>query len=107
MVCEVCTEVSETTKVCTEVYELDKRHKCVDEQAHHCEVQRIQKRNYVDPAGIGRKLFTLPGEISYAMSSTKEKSAEVIVVDGKRARQKAERSHTNHEGLNINWFQML
>ena len=60
----------------------------MDEQAHHCEVQRIKRRNYVDPAGIDRKLFALPREVSYAMSSTKEKSAEVIVVEGKRAPEK-------------------
>ena len=36
---EGCTEVSGTTNVCTEVHEPDKRHECVDEQAHHCEVQ--------------------------------------------------------------------
>jgi hypothetical protein len=33
----------------------------------------------VDPAGIDTRIFILPREISYASSSTKEKSAEVIV----------------------------
>ncbi len=47
--------------------------------------EEYQKLIGVDPAGIGRKLFTLPREISYATSSNKEKSAEVIVVEGKRA----------------------
>ena len=51
----------------------------MDEQAHLCEVRRIPKLMDVDPAGIDRRLFTLPREISYATSSTKEKSAEVIV----------------------------
>ena len=36
---EVRTEVSGTTNVCTEVHEPDKRHSCVDEQAHLCEVR--------------------------------------------------------------------
>ena len=40
---EVCTEVSGTTNVCTEEHEPDKRHNCVDEQAHHCEVQLTPK----------------------------------------------------------------
>ena len=34
---------------------------------------------YVDAAGIGRRLFTLPGEV-FLVYLTKKKSAEVIVV---------------------------
>ena len=63
---EVFTEVSGTIPHVrdTEVHELDKRHKCVDEQAQLCEVQRIQKLIYVDSAGIDGKLFALPREIT-------------------------------------------
>ena len=58
------SEGSETTKVCTDEQESDMRLGRVDEQAHLCEVQRIQKHSQVDPAGIdGRKLL-LPGEVS-------------------------------------------
>ena len=42
---------------------------------------------YVDAAGIGRRLFILPGEVSLFIQ-TKEKSAEVIVVAGNEPRSK-------------------
>ncbi len=61
---KVYTEGSETTKVCTDEQEPDMRLERVDEQAHLCEVQRIQKRPQVDPAGIDGRKMLLPGEVS-------------------------------------------
>ena len=60
---------------------------------------------YVDAAGIGRRLFTLPGEV-FLVYLTKKKSAEVIVVaDTSRAfyRNNKEVSQ-NNEGLNVKWL---
>ena len=80
-----------------EVHEPDKRHKCVDKQAHHCEVRRIQKRMYVDPAGIDRKPARMTGWTGYLpyrgrslypRVGKREKSAEVIVVAGTRAQNR-------------------
>lgn len=48
---KVCTEVSGTTNVCTNEQEPDKRHICVDEQAHHCEVQRVPKAHVCRSGG--------------------------------------------------------
>jgi hypothetical protein len=73
------SEVSETTKVCTDEQKLDMRHSIVDKVAHHTKVRRIPKRCYVDSAGINRRLFILPGEL-LPISNDRRKSAEVIVV---------------------------
>jgi hypothetical protein len=48
---------------------------------------------YVDAAGIGRRLFILPGEV-FLFIKTKKKSAEVIVV---AATSRAQREQ--HGGL--------
>lgn len=59
----VISEVSETTKVCTDEQKLYKRHSIVDKIAHHIKVRRVPKRYYVDAAVINQRLFILPGEI--------------------------------------------
>lgn len=64
------------------------RHNKVDKIAHHIKVRRIQKRCYVDAAGINRRLFILPGEIFHATSLAREKSAEVIVVESNEPRHR-------------------
>ena len=62
---------------------------------------------YVDAAGIGRRLFTLPGEV-FLVYLTKKKSAEVIVVAAtSRACGNNTEVSQNSEGLNIKLFQML
>jgi len=104
---EVFTDVSGTTNVCTEEHEPDKRHKCVDKQAHHCEVRRTQKRMHVDPAGIDRKLFTLPREVSLTTSWKKGEVSRGHSSGRKRAPIETGEVSQNHEGLNVNWFQML
>jgi len=49
---------------------------------------------YVDAAGIGRRLFILPGEI-FLFVQTKKKSAEVIVVaaTSRAFKERTRRSH--------------
>ena len=73
--------------------------------AHHIEVQRLQKLIYVDSAGVDRRVFALPREVSYATCSTKEKSAEVIVVMVTSLTWWG--GLTINEGLNVKMFQML
>lgn len=79
----------------------------MDKQAHLCKVQRLQELSHVDSAGIDRRLFILPGEISHVTCNTKEKSAEVILVNGIRAPQRSGEDSQVNEGLNIKLFQML
>jgi len=50
----------------------------LDEVAHHTEVRRFMRVHAVDPAGIGRRLFVLPGEVLTPINR-RRKSAEVIV----------------------------
>jgi hypothetical protein len=57
------SEGSETAKVCTDEQKPDMRPEKEDEQAHHCEVLRIQNLSQVDPAGIDRRNMLLPGEV--------------------------------------------
>jgi hypothetical protein len=58
-----------------------------DEMARHIEVHNFYHiADYVDAAGIGGKLMSLPGEVSEATRSYTEKSAEVIVVFGNLSR---------------------
>jgi len=72
-----CTEVSETAKVGTDPdilrygageQELHKRHCRSDKVAHHTDVQNsgdYRRSTYnVDAAGIDRRTFTLPREVS-------------------------------------------
>ena len=63
---------------------------------------------HVDAAVIGRRLFILPGEVSWFIKA-EEKSAEVIVAaDTSRAFKGATRRFSqSSEGLNIELFQML
>ena len=64
MVCrEVCTEGSETTKVCTDEQKLHKRHLIGDKRPQQRKVQRIQNLLDVDAAGIDGREKRLPGEV--------------------------------------------
>jgi hypothetical protein len=79
----------------------------MDELARQSEVRRIQKFNYVDVAGIDRRIFVLPrsvdslaelrasGEaaISECNRRFQQKSAEVIEVGGNELREDRRRSH--------------
>ena len=62
------TEVSETAKVGTDEQELHKRHCRSDKVAHHTDVQNSgdyrRSTCNVDAAGIDRRTFTLPREVS-------------------------------------------
>ena len=49
---------------------------------------------YVDAAGIGRRLFILPGEVSLFYLNQKERSAEVIIVVGNEPLERTEVSQT-------------
>ena len=49
-----------------------------DNAAHHANVH--QRLTQVDAAGINRKMFALPREISEIIYDKTEKSAEVIVI---------------------------
>ena len=83
---ELRTEGSETAKVGTNEQEPDKRLYKSDKVAHHTDVQTSNRSIYaVDPVGIDRKRMLLPGEVSISTCARMEKSAEVIVPDGKRA----------------------
>jgi hypothetical protein len=61
--CKVSTEGSETAKAGTDEQEVHMRLHEPDEQAHHCEVQRIPIVHEVDVTGISRRNMLLPGEI--------------------------------------------
>jgi hypothetical protein len=73
---DVIFEVSETTKVCTDPstgsgqakQKLYMRQNIVDKIAHHIKVRSIQKRYYLDTAGINKMLFILRGEVFHAAS---------------------------------------
>jgi hypothetical protein len=60
---DALSEVSGTAKLCTDEQELHRRHKWMDEQAHHCKVLNDES-SYVHAAAIQRRLFILPGEVS-------------------------------------------
>ncbi|MBK7131146.1 MAG: hypothetical protein IPH66_17560 [Crocinitomicaceae bacterium] len=62
------TEGSEPAKVGTEEHEVHKRLIKMDEQAHHCEVQRVPKFYTVDVPGIDGRNTLLPGEVFNATS---------------------------------------
>ena len=84
---EVCTEVSQTAVPVLKYMNHIQRHKYPGEQAHLCEALRIPKGIYVDVAGIGTRIFTLPREIFRCRVHGK-KSAEAIVAIGKRSPEK-------------------
>ncbi len=64
---------------------------------------------YVDAAGIGRRLFILPGEVSLVYLNCREKSAEVIVVADTSLCPEGTTQEVSQssEGPNIKLFQML
>lgn len=51
-----------------------------DKYAHQYKVPEVIVVHYVDAAGVIRRLFILPGEVSGVYLNAQEKSAEVIVV---------------------------
>lgn len=56
------TEGSETAKVGTDEQKVHKRLYKMDEQTHHCDVQRVQEFYTVDVPGINGRKTLLPGE---------------------------------------------
>lgn len=104
---EVCTEVSETTSVCTDEQKLNRRHRWTDKVAQHTKVQSVQKFNDVDSAGVSTLGYlTYRGRSSCPRAGQAKKSAEVIVVRGNEPMKRLEDSRSN-EGLNMVWFQMM
>ncbi len=65
---------------------------------------------YVDAAGIGRRLFILPGEKLLVYLNCREKSAEVILTVGNEPvpfMEQHGRSHKTAKASHIKLFQML
>ena len=92
--CEVSTEVSETAKDGTDEQKLYRRLRKPEEVAQQTEIQRWSNTSafMVDAAGLIRRVFILPGEVSGVAKAAREKSAEVIVV-GATSYAKAWRTH--------------
>jgi len=61
---EAFAEESRTANICTDEQKLHKRHDQVGEVATLTEALQVQLLDHVDVAGIGRRISTLPGEIS-------------------------------------------
>ena len=49
-------------------------------QAHPCKALKVNMGRHVDSAGLGRRTFTLPREVSSSKGGNGEKSADAIVV---------------------------
>jgi len=60
---EVCTEGSQTAKVCTDEQKLHMRHLLGDKRPRQRKVRRIQNLLDVDAAGIDGRKKRLPGEV--------------------------------------------
>lgn len=65
---EVCTEGSETAKVCTDEQKVHRRLINGDKCPQQHEVRRVQNRFLVDVPGIGGRKELLPGEV-FAITS--------------------------------------
>ena len=63
--------------------------------------EEYQKRRYVDPAGIDRKLFTLPREVSLATGWQKGEVSRGHSSGRKTSRWVKPGVSQNHEGLNV------
>ena len=96
------TEGSQTAKSGTDEQKRHMRLSIEDKQAHLCNVHFIS-HFIVDAAAIGGRKLLLPGEVPPKGG----KSADAIVVVGKRAITDKWRPHRYNEGPNVKLFQML